>query len=311
MYCTQKKIHRCLVRGEWRQVDTKTMKYPAWVDEHTRGCPHPDGVILAGSSKESDEKKVVFLDMHHKKVVELQDLEHILKNVGMVYDDNIGKLTIAGGENPDGTLSRLVWQLPHVSQDAVWEELKVLEEPVANPMLVNDEEYLYVLGGANCTKCARMRKEPKNEDEKEWNALEDLPREGLKTMEYCGGLNSGALVCEGKVTVFTRTKFLALEDTKKTWIAKPYGDDPKMDPMKPKVNIMHLTPISHGETIAAGIQRKFRRRSTVEILQTDPEGNKYWEIFKPAHKRGRLGAGRFVSVKMEMKDGIERWNIDD
>ena len=309
MYCHMKKLHRLFTYDrKWQQVETEKMEYPSWFDNHTRGCPHPDGVILAGSSKNGYEKKMVFLDMYHKNVVELQDLKHNLKNVGMVYDDDTGKLTIAGGENPDGTLSSLVLQLPHLNEDAVWDELNVLKNAVASPMLVNDKEYLYVLGGANCRNCVRMCKEPKDEDdeedEKQWKDLDDLP-EATKANEYSGGLYSGALVDQGKVTVFTKTNFLTLEDhpnddAKKTWIPKPYIDDPAIKSKRSKRNITHLTPILHGEKIAAGIQRKFAPRITVEILQTDTEGNKYWEKFKSAPKSSRLGAGKFISVNMRV-----------
>ena len=303
MYCTTKRLHRFYTcAGEWQDVPTETWKYPSWFDQHTRGCPHPYGVILTGSSKEGDEKKVIFLDMHHKKVVKLPVLEYILKNVGMVYDDKTGKLTIAGGKYPDGTLSKLVWQLPHVSQDAVWEELTALQEPVANPMLVNDDTYLYVLGGEDCRKCVRMCKDPKNEEAKKWKKLDDLPRT-LVTIEYSNGLYSGALVCDGKVTVFTRTMFLALEDdpkdaTKKTWIDKPYGDDPDME--EPKSKIAHLTPILHGNFIAAGIQRCSAKKNTAETFQTDSKGNKYWKIYQKAYGEGQIGAGRFISVLMDI-----------
>ena len=105
MYCSLRKLQRLFISdGAWRQVETE---YPSWFDKHTRGCPHPDGVIQAGSSKKGYEKKVAFLDIYRNDVVKLQDLEHNLKNVGMVFDDNTGKLTIAGGKNSEGTLSSL------------------------------------------------------------------------------------------------------------------------------------------------------------------------------------------------------------
>ena len=295
MYCSVRKLHRLLTsEGVWREVETK---YPSWFDKHTRGCPHPDGVILAGSSKEGYEKKVVFLDIYRNNVVKLQDLEHNLKNVGMVFDDNTGKLTMAGGKNPDGTLSSLVLQLPRLNKDAAWEELKVLEEPVAYPMLVNDKEYLYVLGGERSRKCVRMCKKPKNEDEKEWKNLENLPEpEAKQDNEYSGGLYSGAIVDQGKITVFTRTNFLVLEDPLKPWTSKSYVASPQMS----KGNITHMTLISHGEKIAAGIKRQFASLKTFEMLITDHDGNKSWYLLKSASQGAQIGAGKFVSVNMKI-----------
>ena len=306
MYCTTTRLHKLFeCASHWQDVPKETWEYPSWFDEHTRGCTHPDGVILAGSSKEGDENKVIFLDMHHNNVVKLPVLEHNLKNVGMVFDNDTGRLIIAGGKTPDGNLSKLVWKLPQLDKDAEWEELTALQEPVANPMLVNDKEYLYVLGGEDCTKCVRRCKDPKDEEEKKWKNLEDLPRT-LVTIEYSNGLHSGALVCDGKVTVFTRTKFLALEvdrqdPTKKTWIDNAYGDDPKM---KAKHKITRLTPILHGDEIAAGIQRDSAKRNTVEILETDSKGIKYWKEKKKGFETGEIGAGRFISVLMDVDEAI-------
>ena len=166
-------------------------------------------------------------------------------------------------------------------------------------MLVNDKEYLYVLGGERSRKCVRMCKKPKNEDENEWKNLEDLPEPDPKQdNEYSGGLYSGALVDQGKVTVFTRTNFLALEDHLKPWISKPYVADPEIETSKG--NITHMTLISHGEKIAAGIKRQFASLKTIEILITDREGNKRWYLLKSTSQGAQIGAGKFLSVNMKI-----------
>ena len=298
MYCTTDGLYKLFTcASEWQDVHKKTIEYPSWFDAHTKGCTHPEGVILAGSSKEGDENKVIFLDIRRLTVVKLPVLEHILKNVGMVYDT--GRLIIAGGENPDGTLSKRVWQLPQLNNGAVWEELTALEEPVANPMLVNDEEYLYVLGGEDCRKCVRRCKDPKNEDEKKWKNLDDLPRT-LVTIEYSNGLYSGALVCDGKVTVFTRTNYLVLDPIKETWTGTPYGG-PKI---KAKDKITRLTPIVHGDELAAGIQRGSPERYIAEKLQTDSNGIKYWKKYQKGFEKGEIGAGRFISVLKDIDAAV-------
>ena len=305
MYCSKRNIYR-FWSGTWRKVD---FKYPSWYDQNTRNCLHQDGVIIAGSSEEGYGMKVAFLDIRNNTTVELQDLEYNLKNAGMIFDVDTGKLTIVGGETykhddtgvRDLTLTNVVFQLPELSNDAVWEKLKPLSDPVANPMLVSDKEHLYVLSGDDCVTCVRMSKERQEGVENEWVELNDLPGKGAAfPCEYNGNLYSGALVYDGKVTVFTRSHYLTLKKdmddaTKTNWKQQPYETGRKT----PKGNINHLTPILHNEHVVAGIRREHegKQKTRVESFKTNPEGKKYWRKVISAHKRSELGAGRILFVK--------------
>ena len=192
--------------------------------------------MLAGSSKDGSGKKVALMDLVHDTIVDLPDLKHPLKDVGMLYDVDTKMLTIAG-KNSEGSATNA--------------DLTVLTYVIANPMLVSDKEYLYVLGGENSARCVRtFKKNPRD-----WKHLPDLPKGdelpagASLAEEYNGHLYSGALVYDKKVRVLTRTQFLTLEDDphdmdKKIWVVKTYQDTNK---------IIHLTPILHDDKIVAGI----------------------------------------------------------
>ena len=288
-------------------------KCPPWYDECTRGCPHPNGVILAGSSKEGYGMKVAFLDIRHNKLIMLPNLNCNLKHPGMNYDVDDEILTIAGGESCNGEISSTspVFQLHELTETAVWEILPELSYTVANPMVVNDDKYLYVLGGLNCQTCVMMCKE-----KKDWEPLDALPSEEGVSLDvhYCGHLFGGALWFKNKVTVFTRTNYLTLEDhhddkSKKVWKPNIYGIDPENLDV---TSIRHLTPILHEGGIIAGIQREPKTSTeaeeiTIEMFKTDLDGCKYWKPFESASTRihSKIGAGRFLSVTLDDKTSLD------
>ena len=307
MYCSgKKKPYKVLENHSWTKM--KNVKPLPWCDEHTSGCPHPDGVILAGSSKEEYCKKVALLNIYTGKVTQLDDLTYNLKNAGMVYDDNTEQLTIVGA-NPDNGLSSVVLRLPQINEDALWEILKIISYPVINPMLVNDEEYLYVLGGVNSAKCARMSKEGIDNEWVKIKALSDEEEDQLADEYNCNGY-SGALVCNETVLVFTRTEFLILEndaseETGTIWKSVQYGTDPNPKPKNPMGNITHLTPMLCNGDILAGIKQeptkdqKTVKKKIVGKLIENPEGNWHWEHCISAPENAEIGAGRCFSFKVK------------
>ena len=82
------------VVDEWKDLK----KCPKWYDKGTRGCSHPDGVLIAGSTRKKYAKKVAFMDQNKGDIVDLSDLRHPVTNVGKKYDDTTDMLTVAGGE---------------------------------------------------------------------------------------------------------------------------------------------------------------------------------------------------------------------
>ena len=287
---------------------------PPWYDRCTRGCPHPNGVILAGSSLEGYGMKVAFLDIRYNNLIMLPNLNYNLRHAGMNYDVDDKILTIAGGEKHDGGISstRAVFQLLELAETARWRELPELSYTVVSPMVVNDDKYLYVLGGLNCQTCVMMCKEEK----KDWEPLDPLPLEAGVSMNvhYCGHLFGGALWFKKKVMVFTRTNYLTLDKhhddkSKKVWKPNIYGIDPENVDV---TSIRHLTPILHEGGIIAGIQREPKTSTeteeiTVEMFKTDLDGCKYWKPFESASTiiHSKIGAGRFLSVTLDDKTSLD------
>ena len=265
---------------------------PPWVDTNTRGCPHPNGVIIAGSSKTEHGMKVRLLDLVKKEIKDLPDLSCPVTDVGMTYDDSTGVLTVAGGDQYDdrgeSEVTNNVFQLSVSSSGATWSQLRNLNFKVTDPMLVNDDKYLYVLGGdandaANLT-CARKSKAARNG---RWSYIKNLPTVGGFSMEhhYCNGKYGGALWYGNKVRVLTRRECLTYDNTNNTWDRTSYPDS----------SITHLTPIVHKRMIVASIERS-NPPFTIERLDI-----KYGTWHHPTFRivtphESCIGAGRFTSV---------------
>ena len=117
----------------------------------TISCPHPHVVIIAGSSIERYANKVTLVDLHNKKIKKLPDLDFGFKNFSMTYHDTTGVLTLVGGSRNDlvgKKANRTVYQLPMYDKTPNWREMTTdLTYDVDNPLLVNDDEYLYVCPG--------------------------------------------------------------------------------------------------------------------------------------------------------------------
>ena len=265
---------------------------PDWYSPHTRGCPHPDGVVIAGSSFSGHGKKVALVDLHRQRIVSLTAQDDNRKNVGMVYDPHTSMLTVAGGEiyNVDDrklTPTNVVMQLNMSKENAEWETFKQLPHLASNPMMVCDDEYLYVLGGIGCAKCFRIsRNKPV-----EWNALDDL-QQVAPGNEYDGSLYSGAVVYHGTVTVLTRTKYMMLNGLK--WDTKEYRDNANHE-------IKYLSPIIHRGIIVASILLKQdpdegeEEKLQIQLLDTEEHS---WRKLMSAHKNGVIGAGRIATFKV-------------
>ena len=271
------------------------MESPSWYDDNTIGCSHPEGVIIAGSSQSGNGMKVAFMDLRRKKTVDLPDLDHSVRRVGMVYDDPTEMLILVGGEQYDentgvSSLTKAVYKLPQLNKNVNWIKLTDLTYTVANPMLVNHNGYLYVLGGDNCATCVRMAFS-ENTERGVWETLDNLPvSEGCSPgVEYSGGLYSGALVYDDKVQVFTRTKMLTLVG--RSWNTVQYNDS----------GIEQITPIIHRGMIVASVQRKQparRKRFQPITIEYFKLSKLVWRYYRKTPFIRGIGAGRITSFQL-------------
>ena len=93
--CKDKSICVYIARTELLTSWEEAIIGPDWFDLCTRGCPHPKGVVLAGSS--TQPRKVALINLADDKTEYWHDLpeDYAGDAIGMVFDDDV--LTIAGG----------------------------------------------------------------------------------------------------------------------------------------------------------------------------------------------------------------------
>ena len=296
-YCDHQENRHMALGLRWYELE----ECPEWYDEHTRGCPYPNGVIIAGSSQVGHGMKVKLIDLSNPKQNQnLPDLEFPVTDVGMTYDSDTGLLTVAGGHQYDKKggkkTTNSVFQLYVPNIGAKWDKLPVLPFVVTDPMLVNDDEYLYVLGGdTNGTANLGCVRKSKTDREDQWFHIERLPTVDGVSMEhqyYYGGKYAGALWYDKNVRVLTRSECLTYDSAGNTWDRnrKSYSD----------TSIRHLTPILHKQSIVASIQRKDNPTTTIERFDINAGNwiNAARPIITP-HESG-IGAGRIISVQKNL-----------
>ena len=137
------------------------------LNTYTSGCAHPDGVILAGDDDHNTGNHVVLLNVRTRQTVPLPD-------------------------------SNQVYQL-NVGGDGGWVKLPSLPHTIWCPMLVCDDSYLYVLGGAGCKVCVKLAKDNRN-------------------------VAGGVLVKNNTVLVMSPSHYMTLNTLKDTWITQEYRD---------------------------------------------------------------------------------------
>ena len=263
---------------------TKRWQGPSWFDKKTRGCRHPDGVIIAGSEDIAHGMKVALIDLTHKRTVPLPDLDYPVTDVGITYDDVTEVLTVAGSDKYDANggveLSKAVYRLSELSTEATWTKLEDLPDVVASPMLVNDNAYVYVLGGVDSVRCVRMLKT----DTTNWRDIKVLPSEvGIPVAnKYSGGVYGGALLYKHQVRVLTTTECLTYESNN-TWSAVPYSG----------TRITKLTPVLHKGDIVACVQRG-HPGIAVERFEI---ALKSWSVLSTTPYKSGIGAGRITSYE--------------
>ena len=78
----------------------------------------------------------------------------------MIHEDTTAMVTVVGGERYDGnqvSVTNAAFQLLLYGSGNIWKEMEALPYPIGDHMLVNYEQYLYVIGGVGCAgSCVRM-----------------------------------------------------------------------------------------------------------------------------------------------------------
>ena len=165
--------------------------------------------------------------------------------------------------------SNKVYQL-NVGGDGGWVKLPSLPHTPVLPMLVCDDRYLYVLGGAGCKVCVKLDKN----NQHQWTTFTHLPVQ-------CTNVRGGVLVKNNTVLVMSPSRHMTLNTQTDTWTTQEYKD----------TNITICTPVWYRDKVTASVVRGDGAR-TVECYNSTTNT---WSVL---YRTGAsIGAGMFFCVK--------------
>ena len=137
--------------GHGKYADADLKECPGWIDPGTRGSPIPYGAALAGASQRNNAMWLSIIDLRHEQDVPVQlRLPIIVQSLSMVYDDDTGVLTIAGGTgfgDDDQGPSTQIWQIKLLEADSQWHQMPSLQPGIYEPVLFSNRGVLYIVGG--------------------------------------------------------------------------------------------------------------------------------------------------------------------
>ena len=162
-----------------------------------------------------------------------------------------------------------VYQL-NVGGDGGWVKLPSLPHRVNSPMLVCDDSYLYVLGGAGCKVCVKLDKN----NQHHWTTFTDLPVQ-------CDNVDGGVLVINNSVLVMSPSQLMTLNTQKDTWTTQEYKDS----------NITYCTPVWYRDKVTASV---WRGDGDASVECYNSTTNTWSVLYRTT---ASAGAGMFLSVK--------------
>ena len=197
-------------------------------------------------------------------------MSHAVRGVGLVYSS--GVLTIAGGKRSvvgQWKDNKQVFQL-NVDGDGGWLKLPSLPHTVANPMLVCDDNYLYVLGGHTGKQCVKLAKN----NQQKWTAFSDLPVQ-------CGTVQGGAFVLDNTVFVMSPSQHMTLNSQNDTWTTQEYKD----------TSITRCTPVWYRDKVTASV----KHGDGAKAVECYNSTTNTWDVLY--RTTAGTGAGWFLSMK--------------
>ena len=202
----------------------KMMNIPEWVDGYSAVASHRERVVIVGGLNRSagdkrallwnsgvGDKRALLLDMtDNTKVTQLPDLPKSRYSTGVVLSDN--NVYVVGGVNR-GYLSSVYYL--SLGSDA-WQTKKSMPHAVSSPLVIQHQQCIYVLGGANNNNFHQSSSVLQyNIKDDTWKQCSDMP-------VACNNLKSGVVVHEGRIKVITVDKCLMYADDTDTWNVKRY-----------------------------------------------------------------------------------------
>ena len=204
---------------------------PGWIDSGTRGCPIPNGAVLAGASKRSNAMWLAIIDLRYKhKTIKLR-LPFPVESLCMVYDDDTEVLTIAGGTgfgDEERALGKQIWQIKLFDKGSEWHQMLSLQQGVYDPVLFSNRGVIFIVGGYNepkhvdaTTRCLKL---PIGGG---WQDIGNLP-EPLKDPGHREGvLWTDTNPAGREMIVITDDEALHCDSTEDEWVRHDHGKNLK------------------------------------------------------------------------------------
>ena len=191
----------------------KMMNIPEWVDDGSSVASHRERVVIVGGLNYDDgDKRALLLDMtDNTKVTQLPDLPGPRWGTGVVLSDN--DVYVVGGGNNTGDCVSSVYYLSLGSD--VWQKKKSMPHAVKDPLVIQHQQCIYVLGGYNNDRDQSSVSQYNIKDDT-WNQCSDMS-------VPCDSDGAGVVVHEGRIKVITVDKYLMYADDTDTWTVKRYN----------------------------------------------------------------------------------------
>ena len=189
----------------------KMMNISEWVSDYSSVASHRKRVVIVGRwNNGAGDKRALLLDMTDStKVTRLPDLPEPLCYTSVVLSDN--DVYVVGGYSGRGYLSS-VYCLS-LGSDA-WQTKKSMSLELRSPLVIQHQQCIYVLGGANNGDQSFVSQYNIKDDT--WKQCSDMP-------VGCYNEDAGVVVHEDRIKVITVDKCLMYADDTDTWTVKQYN----------------------------------------------------------------------------------------
>ena len=190
----------------------KMMNIPEWVSDRCSIASHRERVVIVGGWKgDTYDKRALLLDMRdNTKVTQLPDLPEPLCGTSALLFDNV--VYVVGGINGSDWLNSLHCLLLGSN---IWKTKTSMQQTVSNPLVVQHQQYIYVLGGFS-NKVNHSFVSKYNIEDDTWKQCSDMP-------VACSNHEAGVVAHGDKIKVFTGDKCLIYAYDTDTWTVKQYN----------------------------------------------------------------------------------------
>ena len=298
---------------------------PRWMDTGTRGCPITEGVVLAGSLR-YDVKCFVIMEFGYSGTPTEFHLPHAdnVHSMAMVYDEDSGFLTVAGGicyDVEDRKASRTiaeVWQIKLFEEYSQWHSLPDLPYNVFDPVLISHKGTLYVMGGYSdptlgpydyntTSKCVQLLKDGESGDWCDLESAGDTPS-GLLKKPLDHQFGGRGLLHYENIVLFARDHVQVYNIKDKSWRVTELKNGEIID-CTPVVDHENKVIVSRSYTC----ETRGRTKKNRDIATFNYDSGEWFSEYAcgkhdDVHFSIEHGAGRFLVVNplREFKRGAGR-----